>query len=225
MCYNYVRDSIIPYISLLCAIHCCTLSEAIGSLGCTSSSSIGSMLIRQLTEEQLWPRFQESWLRWFFCPLDCHLSQLKPPQYKLCSSPLTSFRKQRFNSLKNIWFYRYSLLQWVAFYDCREERVVYRKGTFWQHCATYLLYFIGLMNVFITTFGISGGHYGSIILPAFNNTSNGNTWSCDFKQISHNAFCAPTMHCDCNNSVAAALFVGSAQAFQSVCEKCKDLMS
>ena len=40
----------------------------------------------------------------------------------------------------------------------REERVVYRKGTFWQHMATYLLYFIGLMNVFITTFGISGGH-------------------------------------------------------------------
>lgn len=48
-------------------------------------------------------------------------------------------------------------------WEDREERVVYRKGTFWQHCATYLLYFIGLMNVFITTFGISGSFHGSVI--------------------------------------------------------------
>lgn len=54
-------------------------------------------------------------------------------------------------------------------FEDREERVVYRKGTFWQHCATYLLYFIGLMNFFITTFGISGGRYGPII-AVHNNT-------------------------------------------------------
>ena len=56
-------------------------------------------------------------------------------------------------------------------FEDREERVVFRKGTFWQHCATYLLYFVGLMNFFITTFGISGGRYGPII--QVNNTM---TW-------------------------------------------------
>lgn len=44
-------------------------------------------------------------------------------------------------------------------WEDREERLVYKTMTFWQHCATYLLYFIGLMNVFITTFGISGGMF------------------------------------------------------------------
>lgn len=48
-------------------------------------------------------------------------------------------------------------------WEDREERVVFRKGTFWQHCATYLLYFIFLMNVFITTFGISGGRHGPLL--------------------------------------------------------------
>jgi len=32
----------------------------------------------------------------------------------------------------------------------------------WQHAATYLLYFVMLMNVFVTTFGISGGVHGSV---------------------------------------------------------------
>jgi hypothetical protein len=41
--------------------------------------------------------------------------------------------------------------------DDRQERSTFRKVAFWQHGATYLLYFVMLMNVFITTFGISTG--------------------------------------------------------------------
>ncbi len=48
-------------------------------------------------------------------------------------------------------------------WEDHEERVVFNKGTFWQHSATYLLYLIGIMNIFITTFGISGGHANPII--------------------------------------------------------------
>lgn len=39
----------------------------------------------------------------------------------------------------------------------RREMLIFCKVSFWQHMATYLLYFVMLMNVFITTFGISGG--------------------------------------------------------------------
>lgn len=42
-------------------------------------------------------------------------------------------------------------------FEDRQERSTFRKISFWQHMATYLLYFVMLMNVFITTFGISGG--------------------------------------------------------------------
>jgi len=42
------------------------------------------------------------------------------------------------------------------------ERLTFRKISLWQHTATYLLYFIMLMNVFVTTFGISGGVHGSV---------------------------------------------------------------
>ncbi len=97
----------------------------------------------KVQHELFWRPFY-SWLWWI--QRKCKLSKLKP-----------CFDGPAFYS------------EW-SFHCCREERVVYRKGTFWQHCATYLLYFIGLMNVFITTFGISGGHYGSIILPPYNNT-------------------------------------------------------
>ena len=38
----------------------------------------------------------------------------------------------------------------------RRERITFRKLSRWQHAATYLLYFVMLMNVFVTTFGISG---------------------------------------------------------------------
>lgn len=38
----------------------------------------------------------------------------------------------------------------------RRERVIFHKLSRWQHSATYLLYFVMLMNVFVTTFGISG---------------------------------------------------------------------
>ena len=44
----------------------------------------------------------------------------------------------------------------------RQERSTFRKIAIWQHMATYLLYFIMLMNVFITTFGISGGVTGGV---------------------------------------------------------------
>ena len=54
-------------------------------------------------------------------------------------------------------------------FEDRQERVTFRKVSFWQHMATYLLYFVMLMNVFITTFGISGGKEGSIIRTS-NNT-------------------------------------------------------
>ncbi len=37
-----------------------------------------------------------------------------------------------------------------------QEKKVFQKLTYWQQLALYLLYFIGLMNVFITAFGISG---------------------------------------------------------------------
>ncbi len=43
--------------------------------------------------------------------------------------------------------------------DERQERVTFRKLSIWQHAATYLLYFVMLMNVFITTFGISGSEH------------------------------------------------------------------
>jgi len=39
----------------------------------------------------------------------------------------------------------------------RMESTTFRKVALWQHVATYLLYFVMLMNVFVTTFGISGG--------------------------------------------------------------------
>ena len=42
------------------------------------------------------------------------------------------------------------------------ERLTFRKVSQWQHTATYLLYFVMLMNVFVTTFGISGGVHGSV---------------------------------------------------------------
>jgi len=41
--------------------------------------------------------------------------------------------------------------------DELHERATFRKVSFWQHGATYLLYFVMLMNVFITTFGITAG--------------------------------------------------------------------
>ncbi|ELT98459.1 hypothetical protein CAPTEDRAFT_205572 [Capitella teleta] len=47
-------------------------------------------------------------------------------------------------------------------FEDRQERIAFRKVSFWQHMATYLLYFIMLMNVFITTFGISGGEHSSV---------------------------------------------------------------
>ena len=45
----------------------------------------------------------------------------------------------------------------------RQERSTFHKVSFWQHMATYLLYFAMLMNVFITTFGISGGKYDGVM--------------------------------------------------------------
>ena len=42
-------------------------------------------------------------------------------------------------------------------HEDRQERITFRKVSFWQHMATYLLYFVMLLNVFITTFGISSG--------------------------------------------------------------------
>jgi len=41
--------------------------------------------------------------------------------------------------------------------DELQERTTFRKVSFWQHGATYLLYLVLLMNVFITTFGITTG--------------------------------------------------------------------
>jgi hypothetical protein len=45
----------------------------------------------------------------------------------------------------------------------RRERATFRRMSRWQHAATYLLYFVMLMNVFVTTFGISGGQHDSVI--------------------------------------------------------------
>ena len=60
--------------------------------------------------------------------------------------------------------------------DERQERITFRKLSQWQHAATYLLYFVMLMNVFITTFGISGSEqtvFGtSQLLRAKNVTSS-----------------------------------------------------
>ncbi|OAF71566.1 hypothetical protein A3Q56_00693 [Intoshia linei] len=63
----------------------------------------------------------------------------------------------------------------LRFHEVRHQAALIRKDreqdeiesekfssiAFWQHFATYLLYFIGLMNIFITTFGISGSTYFS----------------------------------------------------------------
>ena len=45
----------------------------------------------------------------------------------------------------------------------RRERATFGRIARWQHAATYLLYFVMLMNVFITTFGISGGKHDTVI--------------------------------------------------------------
>ena len=55
-------------------------------------------------------------------------------------------------------------------FEDRQERVTFRKISFWQHMATYLLYFVMLMNIFITTFGISRGA-SSAAAPADVNSS------------------------------------------------------
>ena len=39
----------------------------------------------------------------------------------------------------------------------RDERRVFKTVMFWSHFTTYILYFICLMNIFITAFGIYGG--------------------------------------------------------------------
>ncbi len=57
-------------------------------------------------------------------------------------------------------------------FEDRQERLTFRKISFWQHMATYLLYFVMLMNIFITTFGISGGRYGSVIDTDFHKTNH-----------------------------------------------------
>ena len=59
-------------------------------------------------------------------------------------------------------------LQRRAFYakeqrEDRRERATFGRIARWQHAATYLLYFVMLMNVFITTFGISGGRHDTVI--------------------------------------------------------------
>jgi len=59
-------------------------------------------------------------------------------------------------------------LQRRAFYakeqrEDRRERATFARIARWQHAATYLLYFVMLMNVFITTFGISGGKHDTVI--------------------------------------------------------------
>lgn len=66
--------------------------------------------------------------------------------------------------------------QYQAFFERelredKQERITFRKVSLWQHAATYLLYFIMLMNIFITTFGISGGIH-AVFGPNRNVTSN-----------------------------------------------------
>ena len=57
-------------------------------------------------------------------------------------------------------------------YEDKQERLAFRKVSFWQHMATYLLYFVMLMNIFVTTFGISGGRSDSVF--ATNNATRAN---------------------------------------------------
>jgi len=61
--------------------------------------------------------------------------------------------------------------QYHAFYArelaaARRERVTFRKLSRWQHAATYLLYFVMLMNIFVTTFGISGSAQDLFVAPS-----------------------------------------------------------
>ena len=63
--------------------------------------------------------------------------------------------------------------QYHAFYArelaaARRERVVFRKLSRWQHAATYLLYFVMLMNIFVTTFGISGSSQDLFVVRPIN---------------------------------------------------------
>ena len=55
-------------------------------------------------------------------------------------------------------------------YEDKQERLAFRKVSFWQHMATYLLYFVMLMNVFVTTFGISGGRNDGVFATRNNAT-------------------------------------------------------
>jgi len=57
------------------------------------------------------------------------------------------------------------------------ERLTFRKVSLWQHAATYLLYFVMLMNVFVTTFGISGGVHGSVFGGALHHLSTSSSTS------------------------------------------------
>lgn len=56
-------------------------------------------------------------------------------------------------------------------FEDQQERSTFRKMSFWQHAATYLLYFILLMNIFITTFGISGGTSSVFFAEAMSNST------------------------------------------------------
>jgi len=67
--------------------------------------------------------------------------------------------------------------QYHAFYArelaaARRERITFRKLSRWQHAATYLLYFVMLMNIFVTTFGISGSAQDLFVARPVNASSS-----------------------------------------------------
>jgi len=71
--------------------------------------------------------------------------------------------------------------QYHAFYArelaaARRERITFRKLSRWQHAATYLLYFVMLMNIFVTTFGISGSAQDLFVARPVNASSS--QWDC-----------------------------------------------
>jgi len=68
--------------------------------------------------------------------------------------------------------------QYHAFYArelaaARRERITFRKLSRWQHAATYLLYFVMLMNIFVTTFGISGSAQDLFVARPINASTSG----------------------------------------------------
>lgn len=88
--------------------------------------------------------------------------------------------------------------------DELQERATFRKVSFWQHGATYLLYFVMLMNVFITTFGITAGPI-VVVAPETTGSSPPAATASAIHQ-SQTAVTSPTVHTIVQPNISEMMF-------------------